>query len=83
MAYLEHQIQHFKYKAYYKASNYQSSINTCQEKVDILVDIMEAEREDGQKNMYFMYEELYETINNSDETFAEMSWDTYDQIAEI
>ena len=33
---LEHQFQRFKSKAYYKASNDQISIDTCQEKVEIL-----------------------------------------------
>ena len=40
-------IQHFKAKAYYKASNEQRYINTHQEKFDILEEMMEAEREDG------------------------------------
>ena len=42
---LEHQIQHFKANAYYKVSNDQHSVNTRQEKVDILEEMLEAERE--------------------------------------
>ena len=39
---MEHQIQHFKAKAYYKTSNYHHYIDTRQEKVDILEEVMEA-----------------------------------------
>ena len=56
MADLEHQIQHLKSKAIYKASNGQRSINTYQEMVDILEEAMEAEREDGLKKMYCLEE---------------------------
>ena len=37
---MEHQIKQFKSNAYYKESNDQRSINACQEKVDILEDMM-------------------------------------------
>ena len=47
MADLEHKIQQFKAKAYYKSSNDQRYINTLQEKVEILEEIIEAENEDG------------------------------------
>ena len=70
MAVLEHHIQSSKSKAYYKASNYQRSINTRQEKVDILGDIMEAEHEYGWQKMHFLEEELSYTSNNSSETMV-------------
>ena len=47
VAYMEHHTQHFKDKAYYKSSNDQRYINTLQEKVEILEEIIEAENEDG------------------------------------
>ena len=49
---MEHQIQHFIFKAYYKASNDQRSINAYQEKVEILEEMMEAVREDERKKMH-------------------------------
>ena len=58
MAYLEHQIQHFKPKEYYKASNDKRSINTSQEKFVILEEMMEAECEDEGNNVNFLGEEL-------------------------
>ena len=57
---MEHHIQNFKAKAYYKAPNDQCSINTYQEKVDILEETMDAERENGQQKMYYLEEELSE-----------------------
>ena len=56
--YLEHHIQNFKSKAYYRASNDQRSINIHQEKVDILEEMMDAEREEGRKKMHCMEDEL-------------------------
>ena len=52
MTYLEHHIQHLKDKEYQKASNDQRYINTHQEKVDILEDMMEAELDNRRKNMH-------------------------------
>ena len=80
---MEHQIKHFKSNAYYKESNDQRSINDCQEKVDILEDMMQAEREDGRKKMYYMQDELAETQNKSYETVAETRYDAHRQIAEM
>ena len=64
MADLDQQIQQFKSKAYYKASNDQRYINNLQEKVNILEEMMEDEREDGRQNMHCLKEELYEKRNN-------------------
>ena len=52
MADLEHHIQKFKAKAYNKSSNDQRFINTCQGKVDILKEMMEAELEDRWQKMH-------------------------------
>ena len=60
---LEHQIQYFKSKAYYKVLNNQCYINTLQENGVILEETMEAEREDGRNNIYLLEEELAETRN--------------------
>ena len=54
VAYLEYRIQHFKSKAYYKASNDQHSINNRQEKFDILEEMMEAEREYRCQKIHFL-----------------------------
>ena len=62
------QIYHSTIKAYYKASNEKRYINTCQENVDILEEIMEAEREDGLHKMHFPEEELSETRKKSPDT---------------
>ena len=58
---MENQIQHFKTKAYYKASNDQHSINSRQEKVDILEELTEAEREYGMQKIHCLEKELVET----------------------
>ena len=79
---LEHQNQHFKLKAYYKASNEQRSINNRQEKVYILEYMLEAEREDGQQKMHCLKEELDETRKKSSETEAEKRCDELRQIYE-
>ena len=77
---MEHQIQHFKTKAQYKVSNDQHYINTCQGKVDILEEMMEAEREDGQKKIHCLEEQLAETRKKSAETVADTRWDSRQQI---
>ena len=64
MAYLEHQIQHIKSKAYYKASNEQRFINTHQEKVDILEGMMGYEREDSRQKMHCLEWDLADTRKN-------------------
>ena len=78
---MEHQIQHSKSKACYNTSNDQRSINTCQEKFDILEEMMEADHEDRRHKMYFMEEELAKTRNNPYETVAETRCDARRQIA--
>ena len=80
---MEHQIQHFKAKAYYKASNDQRSINNRQEFFDILENMMEVEREDGRKNMRFIEDGLNETRKKSAETVADTRCDARIQISEI
>ena len=80
---LEHLIQHFKDKAHYKASNYQCSINTCQEKVDISEDMMKAEREDGRQEMHCLEEYLAETRKNSSDIVSEASCYARRQISEM
>ena len=80
---MEHQIQHFKAKAYYKSWNDQRSINNHQEIFDILENMMEVEREDGRKNMHFIEEELTETRKKSAETVADTRCDARIQISEI
>ena len=80
---MEHQIQHFKAKAYCKASNNQRYIKTHQEKFDILEEMMEAEREDGRQKMHFLEEELAETRKKSSETVAETRCDAWHQIYEM
>ena len=74
---LDHQIQHSKSKAYYKASSDQHSINTCQRKVCILEEMMEAEGEYGQKNMHSLKYELDETKKKSSETVADTRYDAH------
>ena len=80
---MEHHIQHFKSKAYYKASNDQRSINTCKEKVERFEEMMEAEREDGRKKMHCLEEELADTRKKSDESVTEMRCDARHQIGEM
>ena len=75
MADLEHNIQHYKAKVYYEASNDQSSINTCQERVDILEEMMKDEREDGRQKIHCREEEFTETRKNSSETVSQMRCD--------
>ena len=67
MADMEHQIQPFKSKAYYKASTDQRSINAFQEKFDTLEEVMEAEREYGRKKMYYLEDYLADTRKKSAE----------------
>ena len=80
---MEHQLQHFKSKVYYNTSNYQHSINTHQEKVDIFEEVIEAEREDGRQNMHCMKEELDDTSKKSDEILVETRCDSICQISEM
>ena len=80
---MEHHIQHLKYKAYQKASNDQRYINTHQEKVDILEEMMEAELDYRRKNMNCLEEKLAETRKKSDKTVAETRCDDCHQITEM
>ena len=80
---MEHHIQNFKAKAYYKAPNDQCSINTCQEKVDILEETMDAERENGQQKMHYLEEELSEIGMKSTDTFSETRFDACRQMDEM
>ena len=80
---MEHQLQHFKSKVYYNTSNYQHSINTHQEKVDIFEEVIEAEREDGRQNMHCLKEELDDTSKKSDEILVETRCDSICQISEM
>ena len=78
-----HHLQHFKSKAYHKASNDQLSINIHQEKLDTLEEVMEAEHEDRRQNMHCLEEDLYNTGKNLTDIVAYMRCDACRQIDEI
>ena len=80
MEHLEHQIQHFKAKAYYKASNNQCFINIFQKTFDILEEVVEPACEGGRNKMHFLEEALTDIMKILADIVAEMRCDAHYQI---